>query len=140
MDLENIMDVELVEPLEVEEQWWDLYDFTESNMVSNMVNNMVNIENEGQNLYNQYKNDRRKTISVITYIENLFDFENNSINSDSVCSNGNGIDNGNDNGNDNGIDNGNSNSNIVSGNDYNYILPFKGNLFEKVNFQEKMKI
>ena len=135
MDLENIMDVELVEPLEVEEQWWDLYYFTESNMVNNMVSNMVNTENEGQNLYNQYKNDRRKTISVITYIENLFDFENNSINSDSVCSNGNGIDNGNDN------DNlGNGNSTIVSGNDYNYILPFKGNLFEKVNFQEKMKI
>ena len=131
MDLENIMDVELVEPLEVEEQWWDLYNFTESNMVSNMVN----IENEEKYLYNEYKNDRRKTISVITYIENLFDFENNSINSDSVCSNDNG--NGNDNDN-----NGNSNSNIVSGNDYNHNhnLPFKGNLFEKVNFQEKMKI
>ena len=35
MDLVNIMDVEpleSLEPLVVEEQWWDLYDFTESNM------------------------------------------------------------------------------------------------------------
>ena len=111
MDLENIMDVEPLEPLEplvVEEQWWDLYDFTENNIGKY-------IENDENTLYNEDTNDRRKTISVITYIENLFNFENNSINSDSVCSNGN--------------ENSSSNN-----------LPFKGNLFEKVNFQEKMKI
>jgi hypothetical protein len=106
MDLESLESLESLEPLVVEEQWWDLYDFTE--------NNIVNIENDENTLYNEDTNDRRKTISVITYIENLFIFENNSINSDSVCSNGNGSNNNN--------------------------LPFKGNLFEKVNFQEKMKI